>query len=233
MFTCKMYNPNHMKIDNKCEYDVVPFGHRCTSALACKYANLRHFSLPFDWTSPLFPDKIKSVLENNFDGFIPDVENNQFVNRYNFGLAHFNKDAQKGIEEYARRIDRFRWVMNEPSKKYFVYINEDYLYDPYYRTDVLNDYNFVQMLELEHVIRKLYPQMDYTILYFNFKQHVIPSHSRILNIVLKSDVLYDNEESSAVSTQNFRDFCGNILARVFDTNMQSNTWVYTEDLYNN
>jgi len=222
-----------MKIDNKCEYDVVPFGHRCTSALACKYANLRKYSLPFDWTSPLFSDKIKHVLENDFEGFMPDVRNNVFVNRYNFGLAHFNKDVEKGIEEYNRRIERFKQIMIEPSKKYFVYINEDYLYDPFYRGDVLNDYNFSQMLEVEQILQRKYPNLDYVILYFNFKKHIVPCDSRILNIVLKTDIFYENEESALTSIQPFREYCGKILSHLFQTGMQSNTEIYGDDLYNN
>ena len=75
--------------------------------MACKYANVRHFSLPFDWTIPLFPKKIQKVLENNFDDFIPDVYNGIFYNKYDFLLDHFNSNIINGIEEYKRGIDRF------------------------------------------------------------------------------------------------------------------------------
>ena len=59
----KIYNPNKIIIKTDNCY-VIPFGHRCTSALVAKYASLRYFSLPFDWTIPLYPNKIKNVLEN-------------------------------------------------------------------------------------------------------------------------------------------------------------------------
>jgi len=98
-------------INNPClieeDYYVVPFGHRCTSALACKYANIRKFSLPFDWTFRLFPKKIKAVLENHFEDFIPDVHNGVFRNKYDIALAHFNPNLDAGIEEYKRRIERY------------------------------------------------------------------------------------------------------------------------------
>jgi hypothetical protein len=164
---------------------------------------------------------------------MPDVQNNQFVNQYNFGLAHFNKDIEKGIQEYQRRIHRFCGIMNERKTVYFVHINEDYLYDPYYRTDNLNDYNFAQMLEVEKVIQKKYPHLDYRILYFNFKKHVLPSDSRILNIILTSTHYYENEESAGTTIQYFRDYCGKILSELFQTQMQENTWEYEADLYNN
>jgi hypothetical protein len=73
MFSYNRYNPNGIPIIS--DSHVIPFGHRCSSALVCKYANLRKFSLPFDWTIPTFPGKIQRILENDFQDFIPDVRN--------------------------------------------------------------------------------------------------------------------------------------------------------------
>jgi hypothetical protein len=78
MFSHSIHNPNNFKISK--EYTVIPFGHRCSSALACRYANVRKCSLPFDWTIPSLPNKIKKVLENDFVDFIPDVRNGIFHN---------------------------------------------------------------------------------------------------------------------------------------------------------
>ena len=114
MFSYKINNPNNFSITGDCY--VIPFGHRCSSALACKYANMRKFSLPFDWTIPLFPSKIQKVLDNNFEDYIPDVKNGVFVNKYDFELAHFNEDIDKGIEEYKRRIVRFNDIINQTKK---------------------------------------------------------------------------------------------------------------------
>ena len=82
MFSHILNNPNNFVISD--DYFTIPFGHRCSSALACKYASIRKFSLPFDWTHPSFPKKIQNVLENNFEDFIPDVYNGIFNNKYNF-----------------------------------------------------------------------------------------------------------------------------------------------------
>ena len=125
---CFKYNINpNIIINNTEDYYVIPFGHRCSSALAIKYASLRKMSLPFDWTIPVFPKKIKNVLENNFKDFIPDVHNNIFRNKYDFGLAHFNNNIDEGIKQYERRIERFKKIIKGDTKMYFVYINEDYL----------------------------------------------------------------------------------------------------------
>jgi hypothetical protein len=171
MFSYVLNNPKKYIIKN--DSFTIPFGHRCTSALACKYANIRNFSLPFDWTIPLFPNKIQKVLENNFKDFIPDVYNpdmdGRFYNKYGISLSHFNPDFTNGVDEYTRRIARFNDIINQSKKIYFVYINEDYLYDNSYRENEFNDTIFNEMLELEQFIKEKYVNIDYNILYFNFK----------------------------------------------------------------
>jgi hypothetical protein len=228
MFSYKINNPNNFIITN--DAYAIPFGHRCTSALACRHANVRHFSLPFDWTIPLFPKKIQKVLENNFDDFIPDVYNGIFYNKYDFLLDHFNSNIINGIEEYKRRIDRFNNLMNQHKKLYFIYINEDYIYNINYRNDEFNDNIFNEMLELETFIKDKYINIDYNILYFNFKHHNIPINSNIINIVLdKSDIYYIN---NAPPVDEFRKDCGKILKDLFNVNLDLNL-SHDSDIYNN
>ena len=215
MFSYIINNPNNVVI--KTDYSVVPFGHRCSSALASKYANIRKFSLPFDWNIPLFPNKIQKVLENDFDEFIPDVYNGIFNNKYGFELAHFNSNINNGVEEYKRRIVRFNDIINQPQKIYFVYINEDYFYDNSYRQDEFNDNIFNEMLELESFIQNKYINIDYNILFFNFKQHNIPTNSNIINIVLNTTNLYDTHNSAPY--EDFRSYCGKILSELFNTDL--------------
>jgi hypothetical protein len=215
-------NPNNLEIKNT-DYYAIPFGHRCTSALACKYASIRHFSLPFDWTIPTYPKKIKNVLENNFEDFIPDVYNNTFKNKYDISLVHFNSDINSGVEEYKRRIERFNNIMAEShKKKYFVYINEDYLTWSDYRDPKKNETIFNEMLELELFLKEKYPNIDYNILYFNFIKHDIPANSNIINIVLgNNSEFYSNEiqECSPVHAEQLRNYCGYILTTMFNTEL--------------
>nr|QOI90609.1 hypothetical protein HWQ62_00478 [Pyramimonas orientalis virus] len=49
------------------KYIVVPLGHRCSSALACKFAQLRKTSLPFDWVNYAFPKNVQMAIQNNMD----------------------------------------------------------------------------------------------------------------------------------------------------------------------
>ena len=210
------------------DYYVIPFGSRCSSAIVCKYANIRKFSLPFDWTIPLFPKKIQKVLENNFEDYIPDVYNGKFLNKYDIALSHFNHNIDNGVEEYKRRIDRFNEIINQQKKIYFVYVNEDYLYDENYRKDEFNDNIFNEMLELETFIKEKYINIDYNILYFNFKHHNTPTNSKIINILLHSTNLYDNPDVSPY--QKLRDYCGKILSELFNTNL---TLGYDGNIFNN
>jgi len=226
MFSYFLYNPNQFQINLDEEYQVVPFGHRCSSALVCKYASLRKFSLPFDWTIPLFPKRIQQVLENDFQDYVPDVHNNIFENKYNIVLAHFNVNVDEGIEEYKRRIDRFSTVMNGSQKLYFVYINEDYIYDPLYREPEFNASIFSQMLELEIFMKTKYPAIDYNILYFDFKQHEIPPSSNIINVVLHANLLYDS--FVPYIAEDFRNYCGEILVELFKTQLQLG---YTDETF--
>ena len=110
-------------------------------------------------------------MENNFKDFIPDVHNNIFHNKYDFLLAHFNNNIDEGIKQYERRIERFKKIIKGDTKMYFVYINEDYLYNEKYREKEFNDNIFSQMLELELYLKKKYLKINYNILYFNFFEH--------------------------------------------------------------
>jgi len=211
---CFKYNINpNIIINNTEDYYVIPFGHRCTSALAIKYASLRKMSLPFDWTNPALPEKIKNVLENNFKDFIPDVHNNIFRNKYDFVLVHFNNNIDEGIKQYERRIERFKKIIKGDTKMYFVYINEDYLYNEKYREKEFNDNIFSQMLELELYLKKKYPKINYNILYFNFFEHKIPKESNIINIVLNTNITYKKWDDSPF--EKFREYCGEILSIIF------------------
>lgn len=227
MFSHTIHNPNHFEITDK-EYNVIPFGHRCASALACKYASLRKVSLPFDWTMLTYPDKIQQVLESDFEDFIPDVYNKKFVNKYNIYLAHFNENVNVGVEEYRRRIDRFKRLICSPSKIYFVYINEDYLYDADYRKTHFNDDIFKKMLDLETFLRATYANIDYNILYFNFKPHSIPENSKIINIVLHTTNLYNVTVGSPY--QALRVYCAKVLALIFGTPLNIG---YNNETFNN
>jgi hypothetical protein len=215
-------NPNHIQIDTNKEYTIIPFGHRCTPALACKFANLRKMSLPFDWANHLFGKNIKMIIENQFNDFIPNVREHQFCNKYGITFEHFNHDVEEGIAEYTRRIERWFRIMNDTTTKYFIYINEDYLDKPEFRSETFNDAKFSEMVELEQFLKMEYPSMEYAILYFNCRKHTIPADSNIINIVFDPDNIPENR------IEEFRYECGEILSKLFHTSMSPG---YTYELF--
>jgi hypothetical protein len=73
------------------------------------------------------------------------------------------------------------------------------------------------MLELEKFIKNKYINIDYNILYFNFKHHNIPTQSNIINIVLHTTNLYDSHNSAPY--ENLRNYCGKILTELFNTKL--------------
>lgn len=227
MFSHTIHNPHQIMIDTT-DYIAIPFGHRCTSAIACKFANIRKQSLPFDWTIPTHPHRILEVLKHQFEDFIPDVRHNIFTNKYGITLQHFNPDTAIGILEHKRRIARFNQIMNTRDiKLYFVYINEDYLYNEYYRDDSVNNGIFNEMLDLEQFLRESH--LDYAILYFNFKQHAIPSDSKIINIVIHTDAVSNSVDGSPYGK--FRIYCGKVLADMFNTRVTVS--IVNEEMFNN
>ena len=122
--------------------------------------------------------------------------------------------------------------MVEQKKLYFVYINEDYLYNKDFRNKEFNDAIFKQMVDLELFLKRKYQNICYTILYFNFINHDVPVDSNILNIVLNSTTLYDSPENAPLF--NFRMYCGQILAELFNTTFKPTFEEETvNDLLNN
>lgn len=78
-------------------------------------------------------------------------------------------------------------------------------------------------------VKEKYTNIDYNILYFNFKHHNIPQNSNIINIVLHSKRLYNNDQNESVII--FRKYCGQILADLFNTDINLN-FDFSND-YNN
>lgn len=220
MFSYKINNPNNkiIKYDN-CY--IIPIGHRCATSLACIYAQIRKFSLPFDWGIPWYPNTIQKILENDFKDFCNFKGNGYIYNpTYNFGSEHFNNDINVLVNTFERRIERFNNIINEQKKIYFIYINEDFLYNKNHREDMYCDKIFNELLELEIFLKKKYVNIDYNILYFDCKEHNIPTSSNIINIVLHSNTLYEKSVDSPYGE--FRIYCGKILSELFGTSLKLN-----------
>ena len=232
MFSYDLINPNNFIINND-NFDVIPIGYRCATAIACNYAKIRNYSLPFDWGIPWTPKKIQTLLEENFKDFFNfELINKGVYNKtYKFGSMHFNNDINILEDTFKRRIDRLNDIMNKTSKKYFIYINEDFLYSENHRTDELCNTIFSELLEFENFLKQKYENIDYNILFIDFKKQDIPTNSNIIHVVLHSSKLY--EKTVDAPFEDFRMYCGQILSELFHTNiLKENIIKYNQNIFN-
>lgn len=175
--------------------------------------------------------KIIQILENKFKGFIPDnISANCVVkNMYGIGLAHFSEPnkIQEGISIYKERINRFNNLMQSSSTKYFIYVNEDYLYRQPNREESFDKNIFDEMLELERYLKVSYSHFLFKILYFDFMNHIVPQDSDIVPILLKSTKLWDSPNESPYPL--FRKHVGMIMVKIFHS--EFDFFLNTNDLF--
>lgn len=211
--------------------DFIPLGSRCTSAIVCRFASLHEESLPFDWTIPLTPDKTLKILKNNFDEFIPEniIQGESVRNDfYGINLAHFrsHKSVSEGVEKYKLRINRFKNMMNNSRHKYFIYVNEDFLYNPLYRDCQFNSKKFDDILILENYLKERYPHLSFNILYFDFVKHEVDSRSFVIPFHVETEKLWDIATASNFSQ--FRLYIGRVLSNIFSSTFNANLVVDDE-----
>jgi hypothetical protein len=198
-------------------------GHKCSSALSAKMADMRSFSLPFDWCEHLFPKKVIDIFSNNFEDFIPDTfanlvrEGNSNVfyykNKYDVHICHIDvAKADEIIAGYKRRVLRAIDILNSDKNVCFLYINEGYLWNKDFRDETFNKQTFSELVELDTFIQIKYPNLKYTIIFIDFVKHDVPTPSNILQIVIKSKQLYDVHIDGAVDY--LRLYCSKILQAI-------------------
>ena len=196
-------------------YNVIPFGHRCASAIACKYAGIRHMSLPFDWLNSGYPAKLQKVITNNFKDFVPDdYEDNKehVMNKYDILLAHMNRNSKKGREAYRRRISRFQDIIVNDAYKMFICVYEDFLYNEMHRNVNYHEDIFQQIVDFESYYKETYGN-DYVIIWIDFVKHNLPDNSRIVQVVVTPPMTYETADDSPYLE--FRKYCGDVLKKMF------------------
>lgn len=143
------------------DYDaIVNLGRDCQTQFQLKKHGLQKEALPFDYLITPF-SALRKILLADFEGytasdnflFVEQV-NEKWVKdiRYETRLIHdfklepnFMTDFEIVKEKYVRRIDRFRKILIESQKILFV------------RKDLESQ----EALELEQILGKLYPHLDF------------------------------------------------------------------------
>lgn len=226
MYSHTFNNPNNIKITNLDDFNVIPFGNRCHVTSSCIHAKLRVDSLPFDWICHTMPSTIKTILENNFNDFIPDVLNGSFRNKYDILFPHFDKDLDKGIIDTNKHIEKFKIMLTSSSKIYFIHSSFDYMVNKSWRTSEFNHNLMSNFVDLDYFLKEKYPHLNYTIIVFTFKKYeYLPKNSNIIQIVLKCvgndniDVFnqwnYNSQVEFTKIMTELVQYCGNILKDLF------------------
>lgn len=113
------------------EYNLIPLGDHCATAMALKDLNLRKNSYPFDWitikteiTSSNIPHIINIIKEINDDTienvtrkFIGDAFTNNLINsQTNVSFPHDTDENINNIyEKYCRRFSRLKDALDKPN----------------------------------------------------------------------------------------------------------------------
>jgi hypothetical protein len=229
-FDIEIHNPNKFII-TRSNYYIVPIGTRCPSAIACKLANIRKFSLPFDWVFS-DPSKIQKVLENNFEDFLPKAFDFFYRNKYDILFPKFGIDFDIGKDGYIRRANRLNKILNSNKKIYFIFTNEDYLYDPKYREKNFDSKMFEGLLNLELFLINKYKNINFNILCFDFIKRELPEYSKIINFIIKPTEFLDSFQEFRSNQHDFRIYCGVILSKIFKSKFNLNYNFEFEDYTN-
>jgi len=131
-----LYGLDRIKEHRDMRHYYISLGSACDAAISLKYIGVRKESLPFDWLWN-FDTGLRSVvtiIENDFKQII-DKDSYQLANHYRFskpvvvyksfpGIVHLHSDPMTingEHEKMLRRIKRFINILNNKSKKHFVY----------------------------------------------------------------------------------------------------------------
>lgn len=91
---------------------IIPCGIDCGLTGLLKKYNLRHFSLPFDWSVSY--GGIFNIIKNDFKEFIP-TNNNKINKFYNYTFLHndFPEDSEKIKRRCKRLLDLLETTKEE------------------------------------------------------------------------------------------------------------------------
>lgn len=143
--------------------EYIPIGIDCDVAFMCKEFKMRNCAYPFDHIVTY--DGITKILENNFDSFIPNVNeniinNHVFDKNYNTKFIHDNFLLQEDKDKYKRRIDRFLEKLKDNKK--IVFIKKGHSIHHHNEVEnIVNEYEEIK--RLNEYLKKNYKNLNYDI----------------------------------------------------------------------
>ena len=123
------------------DYNIIPIGDHCASAIILKELDIRKCSYPFDWVTMNYPDKntnfryIINLLWNmkteNIETITKDFIGDTFSNKIpvnsktNIWFAHDSRDFDENYSKYLRRFQRLYTDLTE-KKNIFLLITRNH-----------------------------------------------------------------------------------------------------------
>lgn len=151
----------------------ISLGSDCYVAGNLVHIGYRRASFPFDWLLSLDHNAVINILDDNFKHFLnPSYyslhTNGSLINTY-YHLEFRHEHDNDFIGKYGRRIDRFRRLNTYSGKIFFIRkaYKEDASTSSYWPCKELLKITFEQALELKHVLKKRFPNLDYTLVIVN------------------------------------------------------------------
>jgi hypothetical protein len=158
-------------INTNNDYDIIiPFGIRCSNALALVKLEYRKYSLPFDYIHINDTKNLFDCLDTDFKNFLEKHPDDNTLNLYNMqiGVKHlFPNFYDKNNNNHLllkKRIKRFYEILNSHKKICFIFSNEDYFYSEKYRN---NNEDFEYFVKIQNLLKKKYSNLQFDIITIN------------------------------------------------------------------
>ena len=145
---------------------IIPIGVDCGVAEFCRKYNLRHVSLPFDWTVTY--NGVSKCIEDNFNSFVEPLTEKR-INKYDVYFHHDFSNTSTIDEDktkYIRRCNRLIHTM-ETSSEQLVFLRKGHACHHHHEHD--GNYSNItsDIDDCEHlntVLSDKYPTLDYKII---------------------------------------------------------------------
>jgi hypothetical protein len=155
----------------------ISLGADCYVAGNLVHIGYRRASFPFDWLLSLDHNGIIKILDDDFKYFLDpscySLHTNKYLihTYYHFEFRHEHDDDLIG--KYGRRVDRFRRLNNYAGKVFFIRKSSASAASPafYWPSKDLLNISFEHAFELKQVLKKRFPNLDFSLVIVNFCDH--------------------------------------------------------------
>jgi hypothetical protein len=152
----------------------ISLGPDCYFAGFIDQIGYRKASFPFDWLLILDHSGMIKILDEDFKHFLDPscysirTANRALVNHY-YHIEFFHEHDNDFIGKYGRRIDRFRRLNNYMGKVFFLRKSYEGANEPnfYWPSKDLLNISFEHALELKQVLKKRFPNLDFSLVIMN------------------------------------------------------------------